>query len=333
MVAVASTSLGCGLLDDDPDVNIDTGGAGSGGVVECVNEWSELSCPAPALPVFTVDLQGDDILWVDDPINATTVGPGGWLFGTITGADSVGWIVGGDNQCGMACILPPVHPCSTPGNQYCNPDPLDSGCLWCGPGTGSDCADFASVCLGDDDPTGSDTDTSGGAVDSSSGGAGAHESEPDMSMFTSNPEVEFGTTQRVLDLLGDSAPENLSADDGCSDWDPRGAVESWFGEPILQKEAFDKIVDEAELVLGYCDGLRLSLERDGVLLKTAERQTLAYELGFRAGDVIVSINGIPSTDALALRSEAIILSQSSPSAVTVLFSRDGRKQFKTLRIQ
>ena len=152
-------------------------------------------------------------------------------------------------------------------------------------------------------------------------------------MFTSQPNELFGTTQLVLDNLGVHAPPNLVAEDICDAWDPADAVSDWFGDPILEKEVFNQVIDSAETLLGYCDHLKLSMLNDGVEIVETQRRSLAYELGFRAGDVVLSLNGVPATDPLALRTELISISQQSSGLGTLVYRRGNTTRTRRIKVQ
>lgn len=237
--------------------------------------------------------------------------------------------------------MPQGHPCFG-GETFCFGGPAESQCTFCGGGdyTPEQCGDFIESCWGPDggngDTGGADTG-SGGAVDtgnvdsSGSGGSGAGATVPDDSIFTSNPDVLFGTTQAVLDLFGDAAPPNLVAEDICDVWDPETAVSDWFGDSILKKEALQQTLSNAEMLLGYCDHLKLEMVDSGIKLLSFEPRGLPDELGFDEGDIILSLNGIPATDPIALQSEIVDISHASPGLGVIKYQRNG--QARTLRVR
>lgn len=327
--------LGCGLFDDD----VPPAAGGSGGEIqECIDTWdlSQLQdvCESPYAPQLTVSLEGDDIFWVDDPMNATSVGAG-WIFGNVASADWLGYIVQGDAECGVACVMPQGHPCLADGNFSCSAGEQSPGCFYCGPGTAADCESFVDNAC--DGPAGGGDSTSGvstsGGADEGGDSTGAGAVAPDVSMFTSHPDDLFGTTQLVLDNLGSHAPANLVAEDLCAIWDPAAAVSEWFGDPILEKEVFNQVIDDAEKLLGYCDHLQLGMHAEGVEIVSTDRNSLAYELGFRGGDVIISLNGVAATDPLALREELISISHQSPGLGTLLYRRGANMQTMRVKVQ
>lgn len=240
--------------------------------------------------------------------------------------------------------MPQGHPCFG-GDTFCFGGPAEAQCTFCGGGDYSpeECGDFVESCWGPDggnDDGGADTG-SGGAADSSSGGGavddsggqGAGQPAPDDSIFTSNPDVTFGTTQEVLDLFGDSAPPNLVAEDICAVWDPETAVNDWFGDSILKKEALQQTLSNAEMFLGYCDHLKLEMVDDGIKLLSFESRGLPDELGFAQGDIILSLNGVPATDPLALQNEVVELSHASPGLAVIKYRRSGTIRTRRVRVE
>lgn len=331
----------CGLLDDDEPPDGGTGGE----VLACVDIWTESleqnACPYPMATMFTGHFDGDTVLWVDDPANSTSIGPNGWLFGNTASADWLGYIVEGDVNCGVACVVPQGHPCFTDGNDFCVgglDDDQNPGCLYCGESSAAECESFVmNACSGDPGPS------TGGAADSTGGGGGADstgdgfgasaDSPPDVSMFTNHPDQLFGTTQFVLDALGPHAPPNLVAQNVCDVWDPSGAVGEWFGEPIIDKEALTEIIDQAETLLGFCDGLSLSMTTQGIQLRGVTEGTLASELGFQEGDLLESLNGVSATDGGALMAEAVSVSQQQVGVAAIAYRRNGASLSQTIWVQ
>ncbi|MCR9166539.1 MAG: hypothetical protein ACE37F_37115 [Nannocystaceae bacterium] len=353
-------SAACGLFEDDqpPGAPGGTGGQPGGGD-SCSDQFDGFDpallqdvCPTPYAPQYTVNIGGADILWIDDPANATTVGLG-WVFGNTAQADWLGWIAQGDQQCGIACTLPQGHPCNASNDDdsqgtYCFGGSDAAECIYCsaadhGPEA---CGDFVESCAGAlggggvGDETGDPDSTSGGggvgdvtgAADSGSGGAGAG-GLPGDSLFTSNPDVIFGTTQEVLDLYGNAAPPNLVAEDICAVWDPQAAVNDWFGDSLLKKEALQQTLREAEMFLGYCDNLKLEMADDGIKLLSFESRSLADELGFEEGDIILSLNGVRATDPLALQNELVELSHASPGLAVIKYRRSGTIRTHRVRVE
>ncbi len=348
---LATTLLpACGLFEDDQPPSDSGDTDGNDGVNTCEDQFNGFDpallqgvCPSPYAPQYTAFLGGADILWIDDPANATTIGPGGWVFGNTAQADWLGWISQGDQQCGIACTLPQGHPCFG-GDTFCFGGPAESQCTFCGGGdyTPEQCGDFIESCWGPDGGNGDDT----GAADSTSGGSagdvtGAADSTagvgagqtPDDSIFTSNPDVIFGTTQAVLDLFGDAAPPNLVAEDICAVWDPQAAVSDWFGDAILQKEVLQQILDNAEMTLGYCDHLKLELVDNGVRLLSFDPRGLPNELGFEKDDIILSLNGAAATNPLALQEQVIWISNNTPQDAVVQYERGGKTYTRKIRVE
>lgn len=346
-------AFACGLFEDDqPPVDTGEDTDGADGVNTCSDQFNGFDpallqgvCPSPYAPQYTVSLEGADILWIDDPANATTIGPGGWVFGNTAQADWLGWISQGDQQCGIACTLPQGHPCFG-GDTFCFGGPAEAQCTFCGSADYSpdECGDFVESCWGPDggngdDDGGADTGSGGsvddtGNVDSGSGGEGAGATSPDDSIFIRNPDVLFGTTQAVLDLFGDDAPPNLVAEDICDVWDPEDAVNDWFSDPILKKSVLQQTLSRAEMFLGYCDDLKLEVVDGGIKLVSFEARGLADELGFEEGDVILSLNGVPATDPLKLQSEIVDLSNASSSALGVIrYERNGQTRTRRVRVE
>ena len=329
----------CGVFDDDEPPA--AGGTGGADALECVDEFADLlangnnPCPAPYAPELTISIEGDTVFWVDDPSNATTIGPGGWLFGNLATADWLGYILEGDQQCGLACVVPQGHPCYTEGNSLCTAGDQSPGCQFCGPEVSlSDCESFvANACVG---PGGGGADsTNGGAEDTglldSSGGYGA---VPDVSFMSSQPSVLFGTTEEVLRRLGDEAPTNLVAEDICDTWRPSRVVTDSSKGPTLERDALRRLMSEGDPLLAYCDHLRLAMGDDGVKITDAGRGTLAYELGFRNGDALRSVNGTSTTDVVAVMAELTKISEGQQSRVDVRYTdSNGRSRSKTIRIR
>lgn len=343
MVPLALAAGACGLFDDDePPAGGTDGGPSPGEVCTELFETAvaEGACPYPMATVVVSDLEGDTVFWVDDPASATTIGPGGWLFGNVTSADWLGYKLGGDATCDIACVVPQGHPCFQEDNQYCAGGTEETqACLYCGPATASECGDFINTCAGIDDPgsstSGADT-TAGDGQDTTDGSDttdGPDEASPYVAMFTDHPDVTFGTTQLVLDRLGVSAPPNLVAEDACDAYDPEQAVSEWFGDAIVDRSVFLAIVDRAEVLLGHCDHLQLATNESGIELVRVEPRTLAAELGFQAGDVVLDLNGVPATDPIALMQEVMQISQESTGVATISFSRTGKLENRVVRVQ
>lgn len=276
-------------------------------------------------PQLFADIEGTDILLIDDPENGTSIGPNGWLLENVLSADWVGYIAGGDSQCQMGCFAQPNQACLQEDAILCIDDSNGShnGCLYCGPGTLAECTDFLSECSGDGDGgvdvTGNDDTADGGGLDTTGGGPST---PPDMSMF-SNPNAIYVTTPYVLDWLGENAPDNLVSDI-CDLWSPQQAVQSLPGVPLsLDRQALLQVVDHPEAFLGHCDGLRLSMENDGVEIGPVYSETLTDLMQFQEGDIILRFNDVPTTDIVALSSALDAVAQSSSTLVHVDIERQG----------
>lgn len=346
-LVLSTQMVACSLInDDEPEQDEPSGETGDLGDNEACVQALEIKqesndCPYPSAPMMINDFGDQNVLLIDDPANGTTIGPQGWLFGTVTTADWVAFSVEEFGECAVGCVIPEGHPCGKEDNYFCaqSVDGPNVECLFCGPeATLTECTEFQQACSGDGG--GGGADSTGGAPDPDGGvdetGEGSEsesgEAMASVPVFSSNPDEVYGTTVPVLERMGDAAPDNVIAHRVCDVWDPEVAVGDWFGEPVFRRDAFAEIVADAELVLRECDHLRITIANNGVELTSVESGTLADLLGFRTGDTILDLNGVSATSPGALVQEVMRVSQETGRA-EIRYTRNGHTRTQGIQVR
>lgn len=338
-------SPGCGLfeeLDDNVDVPTDT----DGGTEVCEALVENTECPPPFTSVLSVNIEDGDVTWVDDP--GASIGP------IDIGVDGVAYIAGGNAECSVACYASPSATCAHFGGTLCEAGEC-SNCII--DGSAEDCNCLAGICNGvavpdscypdgdgEDDGVGDSSGDSGsGGADSGSSGAdsgsGGGDDAGDVSggvfptrPISLNPETVLWTTPERLERIQQNV-SGVVVTRVCDAWDPSAAVGSWLGDPFVSRADLQRTLDSAGAFLAECDELRVKLVEDGILLSSVQSGTLADLLGFRKGDVLLDLNGVPATDLLGLRSEFARVGEDSAGVGVVSFRRANLVRSRTIRVK
>src|SRR5690606_10427202 len=179
----------CNLVDDEPDIPIE-GSAGSGGQAGCLAfaEVVASECMPPQQLITIWEGGGGEMVLIDDPAAAVSVGPGGWLVQVSSSADYVGTHHYEGDSCTVGCGY------CAPGQALCFADQDEDKvpeCVSCMsadmPDAHEQCALFVQACAdagaegGGLDETGSEggLDETGSDEGQDETGSDGEEDEPD----------------------------------------------------------------------------------------------------------------------------------------------------------
>lgn len=163
------SAAACGPTEGDDQPAIPSAGTTDEAPPDaCTEQWEAFVASDPCTPSFPftprleVDVEGS-VLVLDDPEDATPIGPSGWFLENTGSAEWIGYHVHGDASCRMGCFAPSDQFCPNEDGSLCTSvvDGRLEGCLYCGPATLAECQDFLGSCPSNEEGDGG-ADSTGG---------------------------------------------------------------------------------------------------------------------------------------------------------------------------